>query len=347
MTDPDVLGILLTGKCNLVCRHCCNESHPKNQSVVQIQEIRRLIDEAKSIRSIREIGFSGGEPFLFESLLLDAVAYARESGFGSSITTNGYWGRSSRGPRLLAALKNQGLSGLAISTSVFHREFVDIGTVAAAAEAGLAARLDVVINVVESADLNEEVVRAELGKLADRLRFVVMPLLPTGRAASEIASDQYQSAFSRPLGNCARHFRKLAVDVAGNVYPCCSPGGFTPALRIGGIDDKSLAEIVRDRGINPLISILDSVGPAFFLPFVRAAGADADLPDSFVDQCHLCHAMLSSPAAAAVVTEMSGQLMAELAITDEDELDVAEPLRPSTNECNGSTMAVAREVLGS
>jgi len=326
MSNPEVLGILLTGKCNLVCRHCCNESHPLNNFVARIDDIRRLIDEAAEVGSIREVGFSGGEPFLFEALLLDAVAYAKARGYRSSITTNGYWGRSARGRRLVAALKDRGLTMLAISTSTFHREFVSVETVIAAAEAGLDAGLQVTINIVESAELKPVAVLAELGGLADRVGYAVMPLLPVGRGAAQIAADQLEPRFATPLGNCADYFQTLAVEVGGDVYPCCSAGGFTPPLRLGNVKDASIAAIVGNARRNRLISILHSVGPAFFLPFIRAAEADEDLPDRFIDQCHLCHAMLSSPRAAAVVEAAAAQLVGELAMAGDDAIAVDDPL---------------------
>lgn len=59
---PNVLGLLLSAKCNISCRHCCNDSHPLHQGAVPFGQVARLIESAQDIPSITEIGFSGGEP---------------------------------------------------------------------------------------------------------------------------------------------------------------------------------------------------------------------------------------------------------------------------------------------
>jgi MoaA/NifB/PqqE/SkfB family radical SAM enzyme len=89
-SGPDVVGILLTSSCNFACRHCCNESGPARHQTLSFDEIARRIDGARDIPSVREIGFSGGEPFLFPDLLKDAVRYAAGCGFSVSVTTNGF-----------------------------------------------------------------------------------------------------------------------------------------------------------------------------------------------------------------------------------------------------------------
>jgi hypothetical protein len=214
---------------------------------------------------------------------------------------------------MLDELREAGLTTLWISTSVFHREFVRLETVAAAVAAGLAAGLEVNVNVVTSAGLSCAPVRAALGADAARVRIAVMPCLPAGRAADAVAAEEYDPGEVMPLGNCRRHFAKLAVDLDGTVWPCCSPGGFTEPLRLGSTRETPLGEIVAQAGANPLIAILEEVGPAFFLPFLRASDAADELPPRFADQCHLCHAMLSSPRAAAVVAATCGWLAADLA----------------------------------
>jgi hypothetical protein len=121
-----------------------------------------------------------------------------------------------------------------------------------------------------------------------------------------------------PAGNCSAHFRKLAVDVDGNVFPCCSPGGFTEPLNLGNAGDADLGALFRRSQSSGLLAILEEVGPNFFFPFVRAAGADGDLPSAFRDQCHLCHALLSSAEALPVVNEVTGQLLGQLAAAPDD-----------------------------
>ena len=310
LSELNVVGILLTSKCNLTCRHCCNDSHPSNTGIVRFEEAARLVDEARHLPSVREIGFSGGEPFLVMPLLLRLVQHAAGFGLTSSVTSNGYWARSSRAARLLIDLKDAGLRALNLSTSVFHQAFVDLGTVVSAARLACEAGLAVSINIVATSTLQVETVRDSFRDLGEAIEFVVMPCLPTGRAATEVTHEEF--AVERSFGNCRDHFRKLAVDIDGDVYPCCSPGGFTAPLRLGNIGQAPLDVLWRKSESNELLAILEAVGPGFFLPFLQRSALGPTLPERFRDQCHLCHAMLSSSEGVATVTLMARQLLAEL-----------------------------------
>lgn len=74
--------------CNITCRNCYIESSPANDRLVYVtpEEIAPLLDEA-SAEGAREIGFTGGEPFLNP----DMIALAEASlvrGFATLILTN-------------------------------------------------------------------------------------------------------------------------------------------------------------------------------------------------------------------------------------------------------------------
>src|SRR5439155_23338962 len=99
-----------------------------------------------------------------------------------------------------------------------------------------------------------------------------------------------------PNGKCSKHFEKLAVDPSGNVFPCCSPGGFTAPLQMGNIHQTPLEQIVETARNNKMLAILESVGPHFFIPFIQEADAAPPLPDRFSDQCHACNVIMSEPA---------------------------------------------------
>ncbi|MGH7075648.1 MAG: radical SAM protein [Stellaceae bacterium] len=65
--------------CNLACRGCYIESSPRNDrlSYLTRAEVCRFLDEARGRPELREIGFTGGEPFMnpdILALLEDALA---------------------------------------------------------------------------------------------------------------------------------------------------------------------------------------------------------------------------------------------------------------------------------
>lgn len=62
----DVLWLQLTGTlCNLACRHCFISCGPKEDRIpmMSVEEVRRALDEGRE-RGMRQVYFTGGEPFL-------------------------------------------------------------------------------------------------------------------------------------------------------------------------------------------------------------------------------------------------------------------------------------------
>lgn len=318
----NVLGVLLTSKCNISCRHCCNDSHPLQSGAVGFEDVAELIESARDIPSIREIGLSGGEPFLFIPLLRRVIQFAASLGFTSSVTTNGYWARSSEALRLLQDLQANGLRAINLSTSVFHQEFIQLKTVVSAASTALLAGLKVTINLVSTSTFSRDTILAELGELVDTVQVVTMPCLPAGRGVTGVRNDEFVPEFEIPHGNCRDHFKKMAVDISGNVYPCCSLGGFTAPLMMGNVRNASLGSIVDASANSKLLAILESVGPSFFLPFLRAAAVAPSLSERFSDQCHLCHEMLSASKCQETIRAASEQLFSELVAVPSAETSV-------------------------
>lgn len=85
----DTLWINTGTLCNLACVNCYIESTPKNDSLVYIRhaEVVPFFDELERDFSAREIGFTGGEPFMnpeFVAMLEDALS----RGFRVLVLTN-------------------------------------------------------------------------------------------------------------------------------------------------------------------------------------------------------------------------------------------------------------------
>ncbi|HYD38998.1 MAG TPA: radical SAM protein [Allosphingosinicella sp.] len=74
--------------CNLTCRTCYIESSPTNDSLVYptLAEIEPFLDEAAALGT-REIGFTGGEPFMNRELVA-MIAAALGRGFEVLVLTN-------------------------------------------------------------------------------------------------------------------------------------------------------------------------------------------------------------------------------------------------------------------
>ncbi|MGZ8284391.1 MAG: radical SAM protein [Allosphingosinicella sp.] len=84
----DTLWINTGTLCNLACKSCYIESSPTNDSLVYptLAEILPYLDEAAALGT-REIGFTGGEPFMNRDSIA-MIAAALERGFEALVLTN-------------------------------------------------------------------------------------------------------------------------------------------------------------------------------------------------------------------------------------------------------------------
>lgn len=88
MTGLETLWINTGTLCNLACRTCYIESSPRNDALVYISlpESEAYLDEAKALGT-REIGFTGGEPFMNPDMIA-MIEAALTRGFGVLVLTN-------------------------------------------------------------------------------------------------------------------------------------------------------------------------------------------------------------------------------------------------------------------
>jgi len=80
----------LSTMCNLSCRHCYNNSGPKNVSALSLSEVKKLFSDLKTAHNnLATLTITGGEPFLYQDLF-DVLCIAKTCGFPIiRINTNG------------------------------------------------------------------------------------------------------------------------------------------------------------------------------------------------------------------------------------------------------------------
>ena len=90
LSDPQTLWFNTGTLCNIECANCYIESSPSNDALVYITEaeVTRYLDELEARRwGVREIGFTGGEPFMNPEMVAMARA-ALARGYEVLILTN-------------------------------------------------------------------------------------------------------------------------------------------------------------------------------------------------------------------------------------------------------------------
>jgi MoaA/NifB/PqqE/SkfB family radical SAM enzyme len=87
------MALMVTRRCNMRCGHCSVESGPDVRGEPSEQELLDQVRQAAAAE-VRSINLTGGEPMLRPRTVLRLVRAARRLGVGTTLTTNGSWGRT-------------------------------------------------------------------------------------------------------------------------------------------------------------------------------------------------------------------------------------------------------------
>jgi hypothetical protein len=289
------LGLLLTFHCNARCEHCLVNAGPDRNDLMDEADVYSYVDQAAAIPyGTSSLCLSGGEVFLYYSLLERIIRYAAPKFKSISVITNAYWAKTqSVASRKLAPLKAAGLDVLVVSASPFHSQFVDPAragfALAAANELGL--RTFIKCTRPNNGCSAEDIVRA-MGPGAGSTDVQHMSLLPGGRA-SNLPPSAFAETQGIPAGRCPGAV--FTISPNGDAYFCCTPGAFIDALKLGNAKTSSIQDLVQEYYLRGVLSFLRSRGPAELVPEVMRAGLARKLRPAYVDVCHLCVSLLADP----------------------------------------------------
>ena len=86
---PRVVGVEITGRCQLRCRHCFNRSGPGNPHELSLTVVDKLLDEMQ-IWDVNHLRISGGEPTC-HCQFQEIVAACQERGISIALNTHGVY----------------------------------------------------------------------------------------------------------------------------------------------------------------------------------------------------------------------------------------------------------------
>jgi MoaA/NifB/PqqE/SkfB family radical SAM enzyme len=269
------LHLLLTGECKYECDHCFVWSGPEVGNTMTRDTVARILAEALALGTIEWIYFEGGEPFLYDELLLWGVQQANRRGFKVGIVSNAYWAED----EATALGKLRPLKGLvqdlSISDDAYHGSD-ESGNVAIARKA--ARELDIPVGFISINGPDGDA----LGDARPALTAEDTSVRYRGRAAEKLAPlvmHQPWDGFTECPWEELRQPERVHVDSLGNLHAC-------QGLVIGNLLEQPLGEIMRayDPDIHPVVGPLLRGGPA---ELVRAYGLNHD--PAYADACHLCY----------------------------------------------------------
>lgn len=292
-----LLSFLITNRCNAACDICCLQCSPENTEVMDISVIKRYLDEAKALGDVEEIGFSGGEPFLYPELLVEAARYTHDvCGLPVSVVTNGFWGANpEKGKKLIAELVQSGVRSVRISADRHHQEYVPAEAVKNAINIAFMAGVLKEITIMDTRDqrgLAEtiEALRPEIYKS----KIAYYPLVLTDRVRSnpavKLTDENIFHQFPRDKCFCA-DMRGAQINSDGWIYACCSQFAFDiPRLRLGRVGEMTLAEAKKIINEDPFLDLIRRCGLGTLADMAEELGHP--VKEKYALSCELCHDML-------------------------------------------------------
>jgi hypothetical protein len=275
------IHFLLTYTCLFECDHCFVYSSPSAEGTFTIYQLRNVFEEIRKIRSVSEIYFEGGEPFLFYPLMLEGMRLARALDLKIGIVTNAYWANSVEDAEIwLREISKIKIADLSLSDDIFHHGESEISPAQLALTA--AKRLGIPSDTISiDPPLVKPCVLRDGKKGAPVIGGNVMF---KGRAVEKLTGGlpgRYWEEFKSCPHEELEHPGRVHIDAYGNVQVC-------QGVSMGNMWKQPLSELVRNYNghTHPVCGPLIRGGPA---QLVREYGLEHE--NEYIDECHFCFLM--------------------------------------------------------
>ena len=273
------IHILLTYTCNYTCNHCFLYCGPNSKGTFTLAQIRKVLDEAKKIGTVKWIYFEGGEPFLFYPIMVEGLRLSKELGFKTGLVTNSYWATDVEDAELwLKPISEIGITDLSISNDLFHYEDEQLNLSKRAEKAANNLKLPIF-----AISIDEPTIEMGIEKDHEKGEPVIKGgAMFRGRAVETLIEDLPRRPWEEMKKCPYEDLEKLGrihIDPFGNAQIC-------QGLSIGNYWKSPLSELIKkyDANSHPICGPLIRGGPA---QLVREYQVEHD--DEYVDECHLCY----------------------------------------------------------
>jgi len=272
------IHFLLTYTCNYECDHCFLYCSPNAEGTFTVDQIQKVLNEAKIIESVKWIYFEGGEPFLYYPLMLKGLLLAKAMGFKTGIVTNNYWATTVEDAKLwLKPIIESGIDDLSLSDDLFHNDDAENNSAKIATKA--AEELGFSVNSICIEKPSVQPPSDEKGTPV-----VGGGALFKGRAVEKLIDGlptQPNNTFTECKHEELVEPMRVHIDSFGNVQVC-------QGISIGNIWQKPLSQIINeyDATMHPICGPLSNGGP-----IKLAQNNNIKLDGEFVDECHYCYSV--------------------------------------------------------
>lgn len=282
------LSIIMTQRCNAACEICCEECSPQKSATLTAGEIHTAIRQAAETDGIREICFTGGEPFLVPELLFEGLECAAGYGLKTSVYTNGFWGADESRARTWAKrMKDAGVRKVSYSSDAWHQKYVPFSSLGTAMRSTREAGMENELSVMETRSSGnwkraKEMIPEELAGA----KAFVHPALPAGRACEAMGEADTMKLFSPDRMGCIFD-GMAALGFDGYYYLCCSMYYRTiPRLRIMHMSEGSFAQLEERILADDYLYLMLREGFGWYIRKMREMGME--IPEKVPFACVCC-----------------------------------------------------------
>lgn len=283
-----IMSIMMHKACNAECDMCCTESSPKSTEKLDIEKVKNHIKSSEKVKSIEEIGITGGEAFLNYPMLLDLIEYISQVGKRASIMTNGFWANDYEVTyNKLKKLKEKGLYSIGTSCDYFHLKYIPIENLKNLLHASKELSIPVGINLIYE---KEKSMGALINEIQENLHNVVLypfQWQSVGRAKGNL-DEKYLEKYKVPKPLYCNNSRVYNIRYDGKVYPCCSPYIFNTALDVGNYEDMTCEDVLTKLCNNRILYILNKYGFHYFIDLIEKNNIHINIPTYIESPCELC-----------------------------------------------------------
>lgn len=312
-----------TNRCTARCQDCpiVHEGGPPH--TLTAKDMISVLDEVLPWGTLELVVFTGGEPMLLGDDLKKCISYAHQNKIATRIVTNAYWATSQdRAREVLGELKEIGLTELNLSCDDYHQEFIPLKNIKYANEAAceldfstlIAHRIkpDGIITIeylseffgVELKEFKIDQENPKNNVIMTGYNIPIKTFVESGKD-EELGFDESGGSWKGP---CSSVLTRIIISPDKRVQICCGiVSNSIEELYIGSLEEEPLLKILQ-RGNNDLITNwLALAGPSSILNFVRSKAPDIDIPDKFVNRCHLCNELFTNVKAREVLQKHANE----------------------------------------
>lgn len=307
------IGLVLGYKCNIRCRHCLWGDTLDDKTQMAGADACDYIDQAVKLGGIREVGFTGGESFLFRTAMKEAMGHADKNyALPSFICTNSSWAKTrEQALSILEGYYELGLHRLQLSIDDYHQEWVPLERVKYAVEAAIefGIKCKMVCIVDESTKSKDDYIELLQVVRNELVEFLEFPVTPTGYAAERIKTSDLPSVQGIPSDTCTM-LSVVNILPDGSVTLCCGAPFSMSSLTAGNLKERPLKEIIEEAQWNPVFNALAvGTGSRILAEVLHEKGEDGFLRRGcYASSCDACqHIMGNKKAVSILYHELSSR----------------------------------------